>query len=383
MTYRNIFIINKNVYLLLLDSSAAFDTVDQRILLNELQNSYNIKGKALKLITSYLHDRSFSVKIRDVKSTPIQLKYGVPQGSLLGPLFYNIYTKPIEAIVHRHGLNIQSYADDNQIYFTFFNDQKVTVETVLEECLAEIKLWMAKNFLKLNSEKTKVKIFRHKKSLVPNTSPIGDISLQPVRILGVNFTDNLNFSDFINKKVKTCNFHLRNLYNIRSSLSLPNRILLVTNVILSTVDYCNILLLGATDRDIRPLKLVINKSLRFIFNVDFREHITPYYKKAHFLPLKSRILFKACSMSYKIYHGKAPSYFEKDFQKFIPKGTMMLREGSGRDKFMFSTTGGYDNAGRLSTLMIKEWNNLPLDIRKSSSLDIFKVRLKTFFFKKF
>ena len=92
---------NNNVALVLLDSSAAFDTVDHAILIKRLEDSFLIKSDALNWIKSYLTDRKFSIMINNVKSQSKLLNYGVPQGSLLGPLFYILYTKEI---VKQHGM---------------------------------------------------------------------------------------------------------------------------------------------------------------------------------------------------------------------------------------------------------------------------------------
>ena len=345
-----------------------------------MEYEYNIKGKALLLIKSYFEDRTFSVKIQDVQSTPKQLNHGVPQGSLLGPTIYNLYTKPLEYIVRSHGLNFQGYADDCQMYVSFFDDQKSDIEETLKNCLFEIKKWMCKNFLKLNDEKTIYKIFKHKQSLLSEVSLIGSTLPDSVKVLGVYLNNNLNLDKFIMTKVRTCNYHLRNLYNIRDSLSLSNRLLLVTNLILSTIDYCSILLLGSTDKTLRPLKLIINKSLRFIYNTNFRQHISPFYQKSHILPIKHRLSFKACLFGYKILNKISPLYFEDDFTRFIPTGTMSLREGPGRDSFMFAIN--KNDSNHLTFLIKKEWNGLPIDIRKSESLTSFKSRLKTFLFSK-
>ena len=102
---------NYVVALILLDSSAAFDTVDHAILLKRLQKSFLIKDKALNWIESYLKNRTFSVTINNSTSTKKLLKYGVPQGSLLGPLFYILYTKEIESIIKQHGMQCHMYQD--------------------------------------------------------------------------------------------------------------------------------------------------------------------------------------------------------------------------------------------------------------------------------
>ena len=372
----------ENVLLILLDSSAAFDTVDHKILLEKLESKFYISHSALQLIRSYLTDRTFSTKVKDVQSSPRHLKFGVPQGSLLGPLFYILYTSEIEDIVLKHGLQIITYADDCQIYITFRNEEKSKSEIILKNCLDDIKAWMDDNFLKLNEDKTLVKLFRAKSLQLSYTgTKFLDFNLlDSVKTLGVVINDNLKFTEFISKKVQTCNLHLRNLYNVRHCLDQSTRVLLVTNLILSTIDYCNILLLGATDKDLRPLRLVLNRAIRFILNVKFYEHITPYYKLLHFLPVRLRIKFKACLIAHKIFHGESPTYLQEEFVKYSPTSSIVLREGSGRDVFMFD----HDPKDKaLSSKIKRTWNTLSLNTRKCDTLSLFKSKLKTELFVSF
>ena len=88
-----------NTILILLDQSAAFDTIDHQILLTKLQTKFGISGNALKLIQSYLENRSFSVKINDCLGSPKRLRYGVPQGSLVKPLFYILHVKVMKHVL--------------------------------------------------------------------------------------------------------------------------------------------------------------------------------------------------------------------------------------------------------------------------------------------
>ena len=370
----------KNVVLLLLDSSAAFDTVDQKLLLKKLENDYNIKDKALKMMNSYFQNRYFSTVINKTKSSARKLLHGVPQGSILGPLVYLLYTKNIENVVEKHGLKIHTYADDCQIYTSFYDHEKQQIEQKLRECLDEIQQWMSENFLKLNQEKTVIKFFGPQKFQTYDFKKLGDTSCGTIKVLGARISDGLQFTDFINDKVRKCNFHLRNLNNVKASLDISTKTLLVTNLILMTIDYCNILLIGATDRDLRPLKLIINRSIRFIYKLKYRTHITPYYLKAHFLPIRQRIKFKTSLTAYKIFNSESANYFEKDFVKFTPSSQMQLREGPGRDRFMFTTDPQNIETKTLISKIIKQWNSLPLEIRQCESKTTFKSKLKTFLF---
>ena len=108
---------NRCVILLLLDMSAAFDTVDHSILLKRLQSRYGISGSSLAWFNSYLKDRTQFVRIGGTSSSIQELICGVPKGSVLGPLLYVLYTAPVGHIIRKHGLFFHLYADDQQLYF--------------------------------------------------------------------------------------------------------------------------------------------------------------------------------------------------------------------------------------------------------------------------
>ena len=128
-----------------LDFSAAFDTIDHTILSNRLRNDYGLCGKTLDWLESYLTDRYQSVHIKDNSSEYTKLNFGVPQGSVLGPLLLSYYTKPIRAITAKYNLKIHLYADDTQLYVSFrFSSCTEAIAALcrVEACINEIQTWM-------------------------------------------------------------------------------------------------------------------------------------------------------------------------------------------------------------------------------------------------
>ena len=217
----------KAVFVVLLDLSAAFDTVDHQILLDRLSSTFSITGTALRWISSYLSDRYFRVTVggdlsvsgaADGSSDKFDLKFGVPQGSVLGPLFFVLYTSSIGDILRKHNINYHIYADDIQLYLAFDPNESgaaISALTRLSFCINDIHDWMTKNMLKLNNSKTEffLAASQHNlKKLRDVSLHIGDIQIYPaskIRNLGVIFDQTMSMKDHVNTIVRTVNFHLR------------------------------------------------------------------------------------------------------------------------------------------------------------------------------
>ena len=125
--------------MLLLDISAAFDTVYHYILLSRLSSRFGIGGTALEWFRSYLSDRTQFVNVNGSMSERHVLQFGVPQGSVLGPLLYSLYTSPLSDIAIKHGLSFHFYADDTQLYITFATSSLTEMEVVIGDREAQMK----------------------------------------------------------------------------------------------------------------------------------------------------------------------------------------------------------------------------------------------------
>ena len=158
---------HKCLALLLLDLSAAFDTaVHRELLLQRMNKRFGIDGQVLKWFRSYLNGRTQSVIIDNIKSTSKDLCCGVPQGSVLGPILYLLYTSPLGDIIRSHGLDFHFYS---QLYLALEStvEGKLGALAQIEMCTKEIDIWMVKNRLKLNGNKTELLIIKSGNDLSP------------------------------------------------------------------------------------------------------------------------------------------------------------------------------------------------------------------------
>jgi hypothetical protein len=372
--------------LVLLDMSAAFDTIDHSLLLQRLRNTFGIDGKVLTWITSYLSDRFQKITIGNVTSQPKKLKQGVPQGSVLGPILFTLYTKPLAQIISKHGIDYHLYADDSQIYI-IFRPGISTSDAIakLELCIKEVSDWLSQNMLKLNSDKTEFIIFssRHNVEVQSEISlRVGDFEIQPVkciRNLGVFQDAILSMETNINNICRSGYFHLCNIGRIRKYLTADYTKSLVQALVISRLDYGNALLYGANDYLLQRLQRLQNLAARVIYCLPKREHITPHLVKLHWLPVQSRIEYKIILYVFKILHGTAPSYLCELIQEYKPARNLRSVDSARLNVPHVKTVTYGDKSFRKAAPLL--WNNLPERIRTVQCVKTFKTTLKTHLFK--
>ena len=234
--------IGNSVILVLLGLSAAFDTVNHDLLLSRLEKRFGITFTAL--YWSYLCSRSQFVSINQSHSTKRDLLVGVPQGSVLGPLLYLLYTAPISDVIVNRQLNYHLYVDDTQLYLAFkTNHMNLAIDRVVS-CVSEISCWMKQNDLKLNPDKTDILLihsrFREGPALDYLQFRDERISISDkVRSLGVIFDKHMTFDDQTDHVCKSSINHLRNLFRIRTYLDVNAASTVIHAFITTRVDYCN------------------------------------------------------------------------------------------------------------------------------------------------
>ncbi len=224
--------------LVLLDLSAAFNTIDHDILIDRLQNYTSIQGQALSWFRSYLSDHYHYVYLNGEASQLSPVKYGVPQGSVLSPLLFSLYMLPLGNIIRKYRISFHCYADDT---ISLHKTRLTSKLSKLTECVKNLKDWMTNNFLLLNSDKTEILLIGPKNS----THNLLDYNLQldgctvtssTVKNLGVILDSNLSFENHISHVTKTAFFHFRNIAKLRNMLSVSDAEKLVNAFMTSRLD---------------------------------------------------------------------------------------------------------------------------------------------------
>ena len=375
------------VLLVLLDLSAAFDTVDHSILLKYLNTHMGIRGEALAWLESYLTGRTQRVYVNGVFSSSRSIECGVPQGSVLGPILFTIYLGPLGDIIRKHGLPFHLYADDSQLYITFkpiTSENLVVFKCRLEACISEIRAWMVKHMLKLNDDKTEFMLIMskyHKGIDVPDLI-VGESEVKATSVarnLGVMFDKHMWMDKHVNVICRESFFHLRNLSKVRHSLSEDSLVSAVHAFISSKLDYCNSLLYGVPASMIEQLQRIQNTAAKIVVGAYMYDHVTPILKKLHWLPVFKRVEYKIILLTFKGLNGLAPVYIREMLTLYEPSRSL---RSSGKNLLQVPKSNQIFYGNRSFYVAgPKLWNSLPQEMRLVMKLDSFKRQLKTHLFK--
>lgn len=360
----------------LLDFTAAFDVIEHKLLLEKLV-CYGFKPSAATWMESYLMDRSQRVFFNGSYSNSVLVESGIPQGSCLGPLMYSVFTNDLPQVLRY--ANLSMYADDTTVYASAKTAEELTV--ILNRELSSIGKWVHENKMVLNLTKTKSIIFGSNQSLRAEPELrlcIEGTSIQQVKetkLLGITLDDKLSWSKHIDTIVNKMGKALAVVRRCRNHLTPDLRKLVVSSLVLSQLDYCQIVWANTTKKDMSKLQLVQNKAARFALHCPYRTSIHSMHAGLQWLKVEDRMAAALLLSTWSLLQSKTPADQYSKLNNNLASHTYVTRRVTeGR----FSLPKANTNFLRRTVgyRAMKSWNLLPTEIINVTSKRIFKKQIR-------
>jgi hypothetical protein len=377
---------NEVTIIVLFDFSKAFDSVVHDILLSKLSH-LNFSYSAVRWVESYLTNRMQCINENNNNNNSkwLTCNCGVPQGSVLGPLLYSLYTYDIGSCFSLCKYHL--FADDLQIYVHCKVDEISECVNKINTEILRLVNWTEKHGLTLNPKKTQAMIIKNRTHI--NTANVNKIVINGVPVeystkiknLGIIIDENLSWSSHVSSICQRSYLALFHLYKFRSLTPFKTRIRLVNSLILPLYDYCNFVYCDINNSGLNRLQVSLNNAVRYIFDIKPREHITKYYIKLGWLKISERRDVGVCVMMHKILNNCAPEYLN---DLVTVMSTVCSRETRSHKLYLQAPLVGKEvPEGSFAVMGYRLWNGLKPELYSLSLTKLFRKKLEYAFLMKY
>jgi len=364
---------NEITGVLFADFAKAFDVIDHTLLLKKLK-LYGLSSNTLNLLSSFLSDRKQLVSINGSQSSLLPVHFGIPQGSVLGPVLFSIYINDLPLFIE---IICEMFADDTTLHTS--HGQLDIVCRTIQENINKLIEWTELNHMSLHPKKSKFMLIttrqkRQNFSSDPYPISINGETLEEAvchKILGIVVDNNLSWSNHISTMCKTLSKKIYQLSKIKHFLNDHSRKLYFIAYIESYINYASTVWDSASENILKPLKSIHRRGLKLIILKSSSLTIQDY-SSLNILPLKSKLLYNKAIFMYKIMHGYVPQLLVTKFIHNSSRHNHKIMVPLPRID-LFKSSLLY-SGGCL-------WNILSTKLNTNTSLNVFKKTCLAYFLK--
>ena len=355
---------------ILMDLSKAFDCIPHSLIISKF-HAYGFSDQTCALIASYLQNRQQRVKIGNHRSQWLCLSKGVPQGSNLGPLIFNIFLNDIFCCIT--STSLYNYADDNTL--TYFHKNEMILKNEIENDLSNILQWFKSNGMKANPSKFQMISFKKNEKCFDGNICVGNVSLSPepiVKLLGISIDCKMSFDYHISILCRKAGRQLNALKRLSKSMNKETRFTVYRTFIMSNFDYCACVCHFCGVSNNTKLENIQKRALRFVLNDDTSDYEGLLEKAGS----NTLLIFRLRSIAIEVFKcvkKMSPSYLHDMYQSKSIKYEM--RDSERLELPYFNT---YKFGFRsLKYFGAKLWNSLPIEMKTCVTLSEFKKLIKS------